>query len=145
MQQLEFSNAVLDIPTVWTGCGHGFIETGELLWPGRPYSQSPQDQATRGQLGWSPMLHWPYASPSPPARLNLQVSTDRSTDPLLAGGGNASFPRTQWSTGECPYPTHHPRPHQQAWQPAQIAKEVCPFLPFLFYLVKRRGDIKTVL
>lgn len=108
MQQLEFSNAVLDIPTVWTGCGHGFTETGELFWPGRPYSQSPQDQATRGQLGWSPMLHWPYASPSPPARLNLQVSTDGSTDPLLAGGGKCQLSKDPMVNGGMSTP--HPPP-----------------------------------
>lgn len=64
MQQPEFNNAIPDSLTVWLGLATVIQLPGSLFWPGRPYSQSPRDQATREQLVWSPKLHWPSESPS---------------------------------------------------------------------------------
>lgn len=110
-----------------------------MLWPGRPCAQSPQEQPV-----WSPGSAG-FMRALLPNQGTLQLSTDSSTVPPPAGGGSACFPRDSGQEG-MPHPSTIPWPPAANLVAWRDGGGVCPFLPSLLHLVKRRrGGIKACL
>lgn len=79
---------------------------GEPLGPGRPVSNLPVIRLPEGSV-WGQQSPTGFTRPLPPHQVTIQLPTDRSNFPPLAGEGRSCSPRDSGQQGKH-IPSHRP-------------------------------------